>query len=44
MIWFLVLLLVLIALIGGWTLSKFLLALLLVALVLAVIGAFSRTA
>ena len=44
MIWLLVVLLVLIALIGGWTLSKFLLALLLVALVLALIGAFGRTA
>ena len=44
MLWFIVLLLVLIALIGGWTVSKLLLALLIVALVVALFGAFGRTA
>ena len=44
MLWFIVLLLVLIALIGGWALSKLLLALLIVALVVALFGAFGRTA
>jgi hypothetical protein len=43
-VWFIVLLLVLIALIGGWTVSKLLLALLIVALVVALFGAFGRTA
>jgi heme A synthase len=43
-LWFIVLLLVLIALIGGWTVSKLLLALLIVALVVALFGAFGRTA
>jgi hypothetical protein len=44
MIWLIVLLLVLFALIGGWAVSKFLLILLLVALVVALFGAFGRTA
>ena len=43
MIWFFVVLLVLIAVIGGWTVSKFLLVLLLVALLVALFGAFGRT-
>jgi hypothetical protein len=43
MLWFIVLLLVLIALVGGWALSKLLLALLIVALALALFGAFGRT-
>jgi hypothetical protein len=44
MLWFIVLLLVLIALVGGWAVSKLLLALLIVALVVALFGAFGRTA
>jgi hypothetical protein len=44
MIWLIVLLLVLFALIGGWAVSKFLLILLLVALLVALFGAFGRTA
>jgi hypothetical protein len=44
MIWLIVLLLVLFALVGGWAVSKLLLILLLVALALAVFGAFGRTA
>jgi len=42
MIWLIVLLLVVLAVAGGWAVSKFLLVLLLVALVLAVFGAFGR--
>jgi hypothetical protein len=42
MLWFIVLLLVLIALVGGWAVSKLLLALLIVALVVALFGAFGR--
>ena len=42
MLWFIVLLLVLFALVGGWALSKLLLALLIVALALALFGAFGR--
>jgi hypothetical protein len=44
MIWLIVLLLVLFALVGGLAVSKFLLILLLVAVALAVFGAFGRTA
>jgi hypothetical protein len=44
MIWLIVLLLVLFALVGGLAVSKFLLILLLVAIALAVFGAFGRTA
>jgi hypothetical protein len=44
MIWLIVLVLVLLALLGGWAVSKFLLVLLLVALVVALVGAFGRTA
>jgi hypothetical protein len=44
MIWLIVLVLVLLALLGGWAVSKFLLVLLLVALVVALFGAFGRTA
>jgi hypothetical protein len=44
MIWLIVVVLVLLALLGGWAVSKFLLALLLVALVVALVGAFGRTA
>ena len=43
MLWLIVLLIVLIALIGGWTVSKLLLALLIVALAMALFGAFGRT-
>jgi len=44
MLWILVLILVLLAIVGGWAVSKLLLALLIVALVLALFGAFGRTA
>jgi hypothetical protein len=44
MIWLIVLLLVLFALIGGWAVSKFLLISLLVALRVALFGAFGLTA
>ncbi|HEX6724307.1 MAG TPA: hypothetical protein VF073_03610 [Gaiella sp.] len=42
MIWLIVLLFVVLAVVGGWAVSKFLLVLLLVALVLAVFGALGR--
>jgi len=44
MIWLLVLLLAILAIGGGVALSKFLFLLLVVALVLALVGAFSRSA
>jgi hypothetical protein len=44
MIWILVLLLVLFAVLGGVAVSKFIFLLLIVALVLAVLGAFNRSA
>jgi hypothetical protein len=44
MIWLIVLVLVVLAVLGGWAVSKFLLALLLAALVLALVGAFRRPA
>ena len=43
MLWFVVLLIVLLAIVGGWTVSKFLFILLLVALLVALFGAFGRT-
>jgi len=43
MLWFLVVLIVLFAIVGGWAVSKFLLLLLLVALLVALFGAFGRT-
>lgn len=43
MIWFLLALIVLFALIGGVAISKFLFLLLVVALIVAVVGAMTRT-
>ena len=43
MLWLIVLLIVLLAIAGGWAFSKLLFALLVVALVLAIFGLFNRS-
>ena len=43
MLWLIVLLIVLLAIAGGWAVSKLLFALLVVALVLAIFGLFNRS-